>query len=267
MNASSGSIEANAGVIAHPSTSAAPVESSFGRAYRRIYSALCGVHPRLRPWHFQWLSAKFLSQTFRELLPPVRGRVLDAGCGDKPYRALFDGATEYVGLDVYAGPNVDIVVAPGEPWPLPDGHFDVLISSQVLEHVADLDFTVGEMKRVAKKGGWLVVSVPFIYNEHGSPNDFQRFTVYRAIQLFPEYEVVRLKKQGGLGSTVSILVLNWVDVSLGATKAGRMLKAPLLPLWMLFCLVMNTIGLAVNAIDRTDSFYSNLVMVLRKPES
>lgn len=242
-------------------------ESRAARAYRRAYSALCGIHPDLRPWHYQWLSARLLTQTFRDLLSPLSGRVLDVGCGDKPYRALFDHPAEYVGLDIAAGPKVDIVVQPGERWPLPDDHFDVLISNQVLEHVADLEFTLGEMKRVVKAGGTVVVSIPFIYNEHGSPYDFQRFTVYRARQLFAEFEELHLDKQGGIGSTIAILTLNWADMALGATKTGRFLKAPLLPFWLLFSLILNLGGLAANAIDPTESFYSNLVIVLRKPAS
>ncbi|HET7612911.1 MAG TPA: class I SAM-dependent methyltransferase, partial [Gemmatimonadaceae bacterium] len=148
-----------------------------------------------------------MTRTFRRLLPSLSGRVLDVGCGEKPYRRLFDQPAEYVGLDIAAGPQVDIVVQPGERWPLPDAHFDVLISNQVLEHVADLDFTLAEMKRVVKPGGTVVVSIPFIYNEHGSPYDFQRFTVYRARQLFEKFEELDLEKQGGIGSTIAILTL------------------------------------------------------------
>jgi len=253
--------------VARPAADGAAPESRLGRAYRKVYSGLCGVHPRLRPWHYQWLSARLLTGTFRDLLPTLSGRVLDVGCGEKPYRDLFAAASEYVGLDVVAAPGVDIVVQPGETWPLPDRHFDVLISNQVLEHVADLDFTVSEIKRVVKDGGVIVVSVPFIYNEHGSPNDFQRFTVFRARQLFDEFEVLHLEKQGGIGSTVTILVLNWVDLALGATKPGRFLKAPLLPIWLLFTLLMNIGALAANAIDPTQLFYSNVDVVLRKTAS
>ena len=151
MKGSAGSVAVKAKGIGPPGRIASPAESSFGRAYREIYAALCGVHPHLRPWHFQWLSASFISQTFRDLLPPVSGKVLDVGCGEKPYRELFKAATEYVGLDVFAGPNVDIVVKPGEAWPLRSAHFDMLVCSQVLEHVADLDFTIAEIKRVVKK--------------------------------------------------------------------------------------------------------------------
>jgi SAM-dependent methyltransferase len=244
-----------------------PAESSFGRAYRVVYSALCGTHPDIMPWHFQWLSGKYLHDDLRGLLSTLSGRILDAGCGDKPYEGYFSKATEYVGLDIFFGPNVDIVVRPSERWPLPTGYYDVVFSSQALEHVEDLELTMSEMKRVLRVGGSMVLSFPFIYNEHGAPHDFHRFTVHRAVRLFPGFEVVNVKRQGGLGSTIGILVLNWIDISLNQTKVGRFLRAPLLPVWLLFSLVTNVLGMAVDFLDRTDAFYSNVVIVLRKKTS
>lgn len=239
-------------------------ESALGRAYRQLYDGLCGAHPHLRPWHFQWLSGHYLYASLRRLLPTLSGRVLDAGCGDKPYRDCFGVVTEYVGLDLIPGPEVDLVVSPREKWRLPDSHFDVLLASQMLEHVRDLDLTLSEMARVLKPGGVMVLTFPFIYNEHGAPYDFQRFTAHRAVGLFPHYEVVRLERQGGVGSTLVILLLNWIEHSLNATTPTRLLKAPLLPFWMLFSLIMNMGGLLVDQLDRTGAFYNNIMVVLRK---
>ena len=77
-------------------------ESRFGRTYRIIYDKLCGRYPNLRPWHFQWLDAYYLSRNLKRLLPTLGGRVLDAGCGSKPYREWFGPVTEYVGLVGFA---------------------------------------------------------------------------------------------------------------------------------------------------------------------
>ncbi len=78
-------------------------ESRLGRLYRQTYEALCGKHPHVLPWHFQWLDTIYLARTLKARLPQLGGRVLDVGCGDKPYRALFSQATDYVGIDVVAG--------------------------------------------------------------------------------------------------------------------------------------------------------------------
>ena len=71
-------------------------ESYVGRLYRLVYEALCGKHPKLMPWHFQWLATFYLSSRLKQYLPGAKGRVLDVGCGDKPYQDLFSDSTDYV---------------------------------------------------------------------------------------------------------------------------------------------------------------------------
>lgn len=239
-------------------------ESSLGCIYRRIYEGLCGRCPYPHPWHFQYLDTFYLYRSLHRFLPTLGGRVLDVGCGDKPYRNWFDSVTEYVGLDVMPGLSVDVVVKSDEQWPLQNEYFDVLLSSQVLEHVEYLEFTLAEMNRVLKRGGIIVLSFPFLYNEHGAPYDFQRFTAHRAQKLFSNFEILHLERQGGIGSTLTILLLNWIEDSMNRNFITRLLKAPLLPLWMLVSLVMNLLGFAFDRIDHTNAFYNNLLIVLRK---
>lgn len=240
-------------------------ESSLGLTYRRIYDWICGNHPNLRPWHFQWLAIFYLHQQLRRILPTMRGKILDVGCGGKPYRCLFGQVIEYVGLDVLQGSQVDVVVASNEPWPFPDLYFDVLLSSQVLEHVEHLGLTLAEMNRVLKPGGTIILSYPFLYHEHGAPWDFQRFTAHRAVKLFQGFEVVNLEREGGIGSTLTILLLAWVEQTMNNNFVTRLLKAPLLPVWLIVSFILNLVGLLVDRIDRTGSFYNNVLIVVRKP--
>jgi SAM-dependent methyltransferase len=226
---------------------------------------LCGRHPRLLPWHFQWLDAYYLYRRLRQLLPTLGGVVLDVGCGGKPYRDWFGQVEKYVGLDVYPGSAVDVLIASDGSWPLPDEHFDVLLSTQVLEHVADLDLTLAETERVLKRGGCAVLSFPFLYNEHGAPQDYRRFTVHMAERLFPRFEVVHLEKQGGIGSTQIILLLNWLEMTMNYTLASRLIKPLLLPIWVPLSLVANLLGLLLDGLDRTGAFYNNVLLVVRKP--
>ncbi len=238
-------------------------ESWLGGAYRRIYDGLCGYHPNRRPWHFQWSATYYLNRHLRQVLSPLGGIVLDVGCRDKPYRGWFGAVTEYVGLDAVAGASTDVIVMPDELWPLPNEHFDVLLSTQVLEYVEHPDFMLAEMSRVLKPGGVVVMSFPFLYNEHGE-HDMQRFTAHRAVSLFPDFEVVRLERQGGIGSTLAILSLNWAEQTMNRRFFTRILKSLLLPVWLAVSVIFNFVGLLIDRIDRTGSFYSNVLLVVRK---
>lgn len=115
--------------------------SALGKLHERLYAALCGVHPNYRFWHFQYL---FLAETHawqKEQSRKLEGHVLDVGCGARPYEAWVSkgagGVTRYTGLDLVPGPGVDIVAAPGQPWPIEDGSVDCVVFTQVLEHLSD----------------------------------------------------------------------------------------------------------------------------------
>jgi ubiquinone/menaquinone biosynthesis C-methylase UbiE len=80
-------------------------------------------------------------------------KIVDIGCGVKPYFHLFrDKAIEYTGVDIMKSETVDIV-APGEKLPLFDNYFDVAISTQVLEHTMGYQSAINEIYRVLKKDG------------------------------------------------------------------------------------------------------------------
>lgn len=239
-------------------------ESRLGKVYRRIYKILCGQSPHERPWHFQWLSTLYLHRRLVQLLPNYGGRVLDVGCGDKPYRTWFGEVSEYVGIDVAAGPEVDVVVTQDEPWPVPDQHYDVLLSTQVIEHADSLEFTLAQMSRALKTGGAIILSFPFLYNVHGAPHDYRRFTHHGAAKLLSDHEILHLETQGGIGSTLVILLLNWIDTVLSLTPATKLLKGLLLPIFIPMSLVLNLFGLAMDRLDRTRMFYSNVLLVARK---
>ncbi|ATS17715.1 hypothetical protein BRW62_01970 [Parathermosynechococcus lividus PCC 6715] len=202
-------------------------------------------------------------RALRDQLPNLKGRVLDVGCGEKPYRPLFSQATDYVGIDVVEVEGADITVVPSGIWPLDDASFDVVFATQVVEHVQYLSHTLSEISRVCKPGGLIVLSFPFLYNEHGAPSDFQRFTIHGAAQLLP-YEIEMLERQGGFGSTLVILSLNWLNDMLNTNKLTRFVKVLVFPLWVPFCLAMNLFGLLLDAIDATKNYYNNVLVIFRK---
>lgn len=131
-------------------------------------------------WDHQHYPLKRLRQSIdrmiaeRLALAPGQ-RIVDLGCGDRPYQTHFEacGCT-YVGCDLDGNP--DVRIQPGQPLNLPDGSADGVVSFQVLEHVWDLDWYLGEARRILRSGGWLLLSTHGTWLYHPHPTDFRRWT-------------------------------------------------------------------------------------------
>lgn len=104
--------------------------------------------------------------------------VLDVGSRDVngTYKPLFAGC-EYVGLDIEAGPNVDVVVAEPYHWQeLNNKQFDAVISGQCLEHCSAPWLTAQQMLKHCRPNGYIAAIAPFQQKPHGYPHDYFRFT-------------------------------------------------------------------------------------------
>lgn len=131
----------------------------------------------------------------------LNGNLMDFGCGAKPYEDLFVNCTQYIGVDVEASghdhtnENVDIYYD-GITLPFNDGEFDSAFSSEVFEHVNNIGPILDEINRVLKKGGNMLVSTPFLWNEHEIPYDYYRYTSYGITKLLEEhgFKVIKIRK-------------------------------------------------------------------------
>lgn len=241
--------------------------SLLGSAYQNIYEALCGRHPNVQPWHFQWLFLRGAHSWQRKQMQLLSGRVLDVGCGDKPYADWLPSSPpeEYVGLDIAPGEGVDVVVAPGEHWPFEDQSFDGVLFTQVLEHLENRHHVLGEIRRVLKPGGRLVVTVPFLFPVHGEPNDYARFTGEGIRALFEDgYEIHEIITTGGVGTVLASLLLTWVENSMNANLVTRLLKGLLLPFWLVLSILVNGFGLLLDLVDRSGTHYANVCLLAGK---
>jgi SAM-dependent methyltransferase len=128
-----------------------------------------------------YIARSGLLSALRRLSRHVTGRTLDVGCGQKPYRHLF-ASTEYIGLELDTPENRMCKQADyfydGRTFPFDSGSFDSVVCSQVLEHVFEPSAFLSEIHRVLKPGGVLLLTVPFVWDEHEQPFDFARYSTF-----------------------------------------------------------------------------------------
>lgn len=129
---------------------------------------------------------------FRFLTLPLkscRGRVLDVGAGEAPWRDLLSEEVEYVGVDADLSGEFGmrrqsgITYYDGKNLPYDDGSFDHILCTEVLEHVSDPLAFLADLQRVLRRGGTLILTVPWSARLHHLPYDYSRFTRFGLIAL------------------------------------------------------------------------------------
>lgn len=145
-------------------------------------------------------------------------RVLDVGCGVKPYYPFFAAAASYVGVDVQDNPAAD-VHGPIEALPLEDGSFDVVLCTQVLEHVDDPAAAVRELHRVTAPGGRVLASTHGVMVYHPNPVDLWRWTHTGLERLFRGQEWADVRVTPGAGSAACLAMLGGTYLHLLAKRA------------------------------------------------
>lgn len=152
--------------------------------------------------HRFYFIRKGLLEAIQKYSPSLKGKLLDFGCGSKPYRSLFK-VDEYVGLDFektghdHSQEQIDVFYD-GKKIPFDDAYFESILCSEVAEHLFDLPSVLAEMNRVLKKGGKLLLTCPFVWGEHEVPYDFARYTQFALKDMVEKcgFRLVEFEKKG-----------------------------------------------------------------------
>lgn len=111
--------------------------------------------------------------TLEEWAPVAGATVVDVGCGPEQFaKAFITSGALYAGLDVdvhsfVQQPGTTVLVAEGERLPFRDDSADIVLSSNVMEHVRQPGKVAAEMLRVARPGGLVLISYTAWYSPWG----------------------------------------------------------------------------------------------------
>lgn len=132
-------------------------------------------------------------------------RALDYGCGDRPYLSLLPAGVTYIGADLPGNAKADIEITEDGHIAIPDRSFDLVLSTQVLEHVEDPEVYLAECVRVLDVGGWLLLSTHGIMYYHQDPEDYWRWTRVGLEKLISAHGLEIVASRGVLGLAAAAL--------------------------------------------------------------
>lgn len=233
------------------------------------------VPPTGRDRHNVRVVGQWVTETLQELLAAggPGARLLDVGCGEQPFRpVVIEGGGVYTGFDIEqnVARTVDVVGALDEalpsPWPGDAPPYDLVLCTEVLEHVFDLDVAFANLRTLLVPGGRLIATVPFIFPVHMEPADYHRLTPY-SIARFAARHGFELEQHVRLGSAVDVAMTVLEDVSiLPATRSlGPRIRVRLLRTarsWMVACLEH---AAAPSVRLNSNSYLSNAFVLKARP--
>jgi SAM-dependent methyltransferase len=180
----------------------------------------------------------------KKVLPEVRGKVLDVGCGQNPYKHLLtSGKTEYYGIDIvesgqFGYHNFKSLKFDGKRIPFTDEQFDYVLCTEVLEHVEEPQKLVDEIYRVLKSGAAGVITVPWSARFHYIPYDYYRFSPVTLTRYFKNFNSHKVVPRG---TDITVIVSKIIVIycwNIKLSKKALLWPAKLIIAIALFPLVM-----------------------------
>jgi SAM-dependent methyltransferase len=226
---------------------------------------------RLRPmiWDPHFISTKNNLRTVKKLSSMINKQsiVLDIGCGFNPFKEIIPHK-KYTGIDFdKKASDADIALDCNiRKLPFQKDHFDVVIISETLEHLLEIEHVLSEVRRVLKRNGLLFISTPFMFCEHGVPHDYYRFTRYYYNNKFHDFIKLHVKTSNNFLSTPFVVcnqLLEHLPISI--------LRLPFIMLNNIIILLLELAGKIFLAIipdkkiaDGLERGYEDISLIMRK---
>lgn len=161
-------------------------------------------------------NVRLLLSAVQRALCNFEGVILDVGCGYMPYKSIIlsppSRAVRYIGLDLCGNTFVPDIVWDGRFIPLADSSVDSAMLTEVLEHCPDAESVLKEVHRVLRPGGFLFLTVPFIWPIHDIPHDEFRYTPFALHSILEQAGFLNptIEATGGRHAVLALTLGLWV---------------------------------------------------------
>ena len=163
-------------------------------------------------------------------------RTLDIGAQNGPYADHFP---RRVALDIQRGAGVQII-GDVQALGIRDASVDVVLCTEVLEHVPDPQRAIDEMYRVLVPGGQLLLTTRFLFPIHDAPHDYFRFTKYGLRHLLRRFEITEVQEETDAVGTLAVLLQR-----LGM-QAETLHRTPFRAIWLLWAQVVRPFSFLIT---------------------
>jgi SAM-dependent methyltransferase len=194
------------------------------------------------PLHPQWLVYRHERGFHRRIGALATGVVLDIGAGRQNVRRCLNPECRYLSIDYYDTAvnwykTLPAIFADAQALPIKSASIDTVLLLDVMEHLPRPQECLGEINRVLKNSGQVILQVPFLYPIHDAPLDFQRWTRFGLERLVARYGFT-LRHWGFRGTPIesAMLLMNIAYSKAVLTCLQR--KSPLALLGLLLPLVI-----------------------------
>ena len=209
------------------------------QGHKRLYPSLTDP---------SWLILRTRRELFRSWIERDDRRdlaVLDIGGRIQPYRSLLDGRIEsYTAIDLLETSLVDIV-ARGEQIPVRAEQYDLVICTQTLQYASDPALVIGEIYRVLKPDGLLLLSVPATAIRDADEEAWRFFPVTLG-KLLVQFRAIEILPEGG--SVIGLF--RTINMGLGIIVRYPFLRA--IYLWTV-CPIVNLLGYTIDKCVPSDN--------------
>lgn len=217
---------------------------------------------------------KLLLQKVKQYCNELNGNLLDFGCGSKPYKSLFSHVVSYTGIDYenqghpHINEQIDVFYD-GKKLPFNNNEFESILSSEVFEHVFNLEEILPELNRVLKPGGKILITCPFVWNEHEVPHDYARYTQFALKHLLEKngFKILVIDKSGDFATTLHQMKMVYISEhflqSIYIIGKIKFITSNIRPLLMVLC---NSCFLLFHKLlpKRYDIYLNNIILATKE---